>query len=634
MYHEPGEPHELGAPDGDEASSATLALPDPDDPSNAGWVGSFRRAFGGGRWLLPAGLFALALLVYGAFAHGRGTNPSTVDSAVFAFVAGYFGAGLALFGLLARWDAERTLLLRSAVAIFFGVGGAGALYALYALPNSSTVAYILLGFLAVGAVVALALRPLGADRVSSREYLFLWVVVGACVCGGFAIDRVTDSSRHLHFVYQAQTFNTMLAAQWSEEAAGARDGKHPFELQRNPPHDNDWASWWELKLEGDDETYRGIWLDSDRSGRFKTLEGRVYYIESNQITSSTRRYFVSFPPGPAFALMPFAAVWGYDVNDVLFTVFFAALNVVLVYLLLRRLSRGGRSGRSRRENLWLTALFALGTAHLWCGVLGQVWFTALVLGVTACTAYLYFAVDARHPFAAGAALAVGFATRTPLVFASIFLFAFVFFPGGRWRRDRWGEALRSLALFCLPCLVAGSALLWLNEVRFGQMTHFGHRYLAGGSLQRIQTYGLFNFHFLSKNLSALLTLIPRLQPDPPYVIISKHGMSLFLTTPAFIYLFLPEPRDLRADAFWWRLLWVTVALVGTPALFYQNTGFEQFGYRFVMDYLPLLIVLLAVGRRPLSGLFKACVVAGFVVNGFGAVTFKRIGRFYRDGFFL
>lgn len=458
-------------------------------------------------------------------------------------------------------------------------------------------------------------------------------VLSAAVFSLFAWSRLSGPSNHTHFVYLANTFNSMIASNWDEEAAQKREGKYPFELDRNPHHNNDWASWWELELKSG-ETYRGIWLGKQGSGRFKTLQGNARYIEAKQIRSKTRRYFVSFPPAPAVLMMPLAAVWGYEVNDVLFTLFFAALNVVLMYLVLRRLSRGGRSGRSRRENLWLTALFGFGTAHLWCSVLGQVWFTALVFGVTCSLLYVYFAIDARHPFLAGLFLAAGFATRTPLVFASIFFFAFVFFPDGSWRTKDWGRAFKKLALFCLPCLIVGVALLWMNHLRFDHITHFGHRYLAAGTLDRIKNYGLFNVHFLSKNLSAMLTLIPRFQPEYPYVIISKHGMSVLFSTPAFFYLFLPEKRETTADKFWWRLGWITVAVIGLPALFYQNTGYEQFGYRFVMDYLGFLILLLAIGRRPLSWLFKLCVIAGFVVNGFGAVTFKRMDQFYMDKFFL
>jgi hypothetical protein len=483
----------------------------------------------------------------------------------------------------------------------------------------------------IGTHVGLAYWKKGSQWMRHAAVGALLVALGGLYVWGVGF---TSPSNNLHFVHLADTMNTMVAAPFDPKAAEAREGKEPFELERRPPHQNDWASYWELTMQDRSETYRGIWLDQQGDGRFKTLTGQIVYIDSANIQSRNQRYFVSFPPAPAVLMMPFVAVTGYDFNDVVWTIFFAALNVMLIYMVLRLLAVGGRSGRSLSDNLWLTLLFAFGSAHLWCSVLGEVWFTALVMGVTFTLLYMYFAIDARRPFWAGLCLALGFATRTPLLFTSIFFFAFVFFPGGRWRRSDWGDAFERLALFCLPCLVIGCTLLWMNHVRFDSITSFGHTYLAAGSLQRIQTYGLFNIHFLSKNLSAMLTLLPRFQPEPPYVIVSKHGMSLFLTTPAFFYLFLPEARESVEDRFWWRLLWAVVAVTAIPALLYQNTGFAQFGYRFAMDYLPYLIVILAVGRRPLSWLFKTCVVAGWLVNGFGAVTFKEAGTFYRNGFFI
>ena len=77
---------------------------------------------------------------------------------------------------------------------------------------------------------------------------------------------------------------------------------------------------------------------------------------------------------------PAVAVVGYGANDVIFTVLFAGLNTLLLFLLLRQLQRQGHSPRGPTEQVWLTVLFAFGSAHLWCAVLGEVWFTALVVG--------------------------------------------------------------------------------------------------------------------------------------------------------------------------------------------------------------------------------------------------------------
>lgn len=482
------------------------------------------------------------------------------------------------------------------------------------------------------------LRQRLAHILANRAWLIPLAifVTAATIFGLTSWDRALKPSEDTHFVYLANTFNTMLAAPFSEEAAKRREGLEPFELEKKPHHRNDWASYWELELK-DGQIVRGIWMDEQGTGRFRLLgDNGAMFIERASINhrASKQRYFMSFPPGPSVLMMPLAALKGYEVNDVLFTIFFASLNVMLTFLLLQRLSIGGRTGRSRRDNLWLTLLFGFGTVHYWSAVLGQVWFTALVIGITFTLLYIYCAIDTRHPFLAGLFLALAFSTRTPLLFTAIFFAGFLFFPGGRFlKRDQYKIAAQKLVLFAIPCLIIGLSLMWINYLRFESFSEFGHKYLAAGNIGRIKNYGLFNLQFLSKNLTALFTLLPRFQQTYPYVIISKHGMSLLLTTPAFIYLVRPLARTSREDKFWWALLWSTVAVVAIPHLLYQNTGYEQFGYRFSLDYTPYLILLLAVGRRPLSRVFKACVLFGVAVNAFGALTFKKFLQFYTEDFF-
>ena len=60
----------------------------------------------------------------------------------------------------------------------------------------------------------------------------------------------------------------------------------------------------------------------------------------------------------------------------------------------------------------------------------------------------------------------------------------------------------------------------------------------------------------------------------------------------------------------------------------MNSGWFQFGYRFALDYLVFLVLLLAIGGRPLGRVAKVLIVAGIVVNLFGAYTFARRGQFY------
>jgi hypothetical protein len=145
---------------------------------------------------------------------------------------------------------------------------------------------------------------------------------------------------------------------------------------------------------------------------------------------------------------------------------------------------------------------------------------------------------------------------------------------------------------------------------------------------RIQRYGLFNFAFLSRNLTAALVLTPKLVPHAPFIQVSWHGMSLLITTPALAYLLWPRVKTSMHT-----MLWVLVAPIAILSLLYQNDGWVQFGFRFSLDYLFALMMLLSVGGRPITRTWKVLILVGVGVNLFGAITFGRMWNFYHEGFF-
>ena len=444
----------------------------------------------------------------------------------------------------------------------------------------------------------------------------------------FSWDRLDKQSADPHFIYLAQSF---------------LEGQ--LELIKPPPHGNDWASYNVYTLKSG-EVVKGIYLNK-KDKKFKTLDGHIMILENREIDwkKKDKKVFVSFPPGPALLMIPLIWVQGWDSNDVLFTIFVGAFSAALFFLLLVRLKKRGIISLTKSELYWITALFSVGSTHLWCSVLGQVWFTALVVGVCCTLLYIHSSINLKHPILAGFFLALAFATRTPLLFSSIFFFILVLFPEGKliaFNKEKLWWAAKKILLFSSVPLIVGIGLLWMNEIRFKDPLEFGHTYLQTGGIHRIQKYGLFNYHFLSKNLAAAFVLLPRLQLSTPYIIVSKHGMSIFASMPVLFALFIGRYRHSYKKSqsehnqqliFWRKLMMVTIVCVAIPGLFYQNTGWEQFGYRFSMDYLVYLVLLLAIGRTKLSVGFKVLILLGVIVNAFGAVTFKRNSDFYDDWFF-
>ncbi len=334
------------------------------------------------------------------------------------------------------------------------------------------------------------------------------------------------------------------------------------------------------------------------------------------------RWYVSFPPFPAVLMMPFVAIWGLRFNDVWFTLVFAALNVALFYRLLRRV----QEARAEWEHAALALILGFGTLAFCCGIRGEVWFTAETVGVTLTLLYLHAALGARHPVLAGLAVACGAITRTPLAFSAVFFVFEALSPDGPMNagalRDpaRWRKALPRLVPYALAIVAVAIPTMWANYVRFGSVSEFGHSHLYANRVnQQIHQYGLFHYAFLERNLHAAFTRLPEIQFHPLRIGFSGDGMSLFVTTPLFLYLLWPleKPRLHRA-------LWLTTALVAVPGFFYQNSGWFQFGFRFSLDYTPYLVLLLALGGRKFTGLFWAAAFAGLAVNTWGAASFNRL----------
>jgi hypothetical protein len=266
---------------------------------------------------------------------------------------------------------------------------------------------------------------------------------------------------------------------------------------------------------------------------------------------------------------------------------------------------------------------------LWfSAVQGKVWYTAHVVGVVLALVYAWASIEARHPVIAGLALGAAALTRTSMAFM------FPLFVLEAWRMaggDR-RALIRPLIRFAIPIAVFAIAGAIYNYIRFESFTEFGHTYLALGDHRpvrqqaQIEQWGLASSHYLGRNLSVALTLLPDFPGYPPWIQISGHGLALWVTTPALLLLLWPRERNPLH-----RTLWITTACVAIWPLLYMNSGWVQFGYRFSLDYMVLLVMLLAIGARPLTRVVKGLILAGVVVNAFGAATFDREWKYYRVG---
>lgn len=370
------------------------------------------------------------------------------------------------------------------------------------------------------------------------------------------------------------------------------------------------------------------------------------YAQNNDFAEYQGKWFIVFPPFPAVLLLPLVKLGGsaLRVQDGQFFIWLAGVAPAVLFLCLEKLRRMGLTQRGTRFSLLLSLLFAFGSVYFFTAEQGTVWFAAHVVGAAVAALYVLCALDAQHPMLAGLLVGLGFLTRAPLLYAvPLFVFEALRVSGGLaasepsppgerglpallrragalWQQLDRRRFVMLLVSFGAPLACVLAVAAWYNRARFGDPFEFGYRYLTVLWRPRMEKWGLFNYHYLGKNLGVVLTSLPWIAKAPadPRFQINAHGLALWVTTP--LYLWLLWPRK------WTRVHWaltLTTLAVAVPTLFYQNTGWVQFGYRFSNDYSVFLFCLLAIGGFRLGPLFYAAAVWSIVVNSFGALTFQR-----------
>lgn len=341
------------------------------------------------------------------------------------------------------------------------------------------------------------------------------------------------------------------------------------------------------------------------AGRLDIMPQLAPYLDLAEFAG---RYYVPYPPMAAALYTPWVALFGRGVYHGVLHLLLAAAVAPLFYLALTRYL--SETAHSQSETAWLAGLLAFGTPIAGLSSHSNVYFTGQVAAVLFTCLYLAAAHRGRHSGWAGLALGAAFLARG----AALLGFPVILAEIWRVERDATPAARRALARFG----VALGAVLLLaacyNAARFGQPAELGYRYLAWRDDPEILRWGMFNYAYLERNLHALLTSLPVLLPRFPFFAFNPEGMSLLLTTP--VLLTLPFLRGWTITA---KAALLSSGLILLPALFYANTGFVQYGYRYAADFLPYLVLAMALaGLRVKSWRVKALILFGVAVSLWGA----------------
>ncbi len=306
------------------------------------------------------------------------------------------------------------------------------------------------------------------------------------------------------------------------------------------------------------------------------------------------KIYVAFPPFPAFLMIPLSLIFRKNFHDFIFQIFFGSLNVALFYKLSEKYLGVIKVSASKFYKILIPMIFGAGTVHLSILHFEGVWYVAHTVSVTFLLLAIIESLGRKKLFLVGILWSFSIMTRFHLILAfPYFILRALETEFPLFSRKN----LRNIATLLTPVILALILMGVYNYVRFGDFKDFG--YLKMRLNEPYSEYiksGQFNIKFLPKNLYYMLLAPPKFQKEFPFFRPDPWGMGIIFCSPIFLILYRSfSKRKIPI------LSWISIFLILVPILLYYTTGGAQYGYRFLMDFLPFLVILFVESTK---GKFK------------------------------
>lgn len=306
----------------------------------------------------------------------------------------------------------------------------------------------------------------------------------------------------------------------------------------------------------------------------------------NEMIPHNGKYYSAFPLGSVLTMLPLAVAkrWGWfkDFPGTLIAALVAALAAWLCFLL----SACYHDSLPRRI---LLTLFPVVGTWMWANLaFAGAWHIALGLAVVGQLGAFYFILIRFNPLLAGGCFALAFGNRTEiLLLAPIFFYLIYRQTAQTENASRW----RSLDQFLAIPIALGVATLAYNYARFASPLDFGYARIPGVLEEPWYEHGIFSLYAIKGNAYAMLIEPWQRLNKFPYLVPTGFGGSIFLSSPFLIYLFRLGARDATLKT----LAWCAIAILTFVLWCHGNPGGWQISYRYGMELLPWMFLILLEG---------------------------------------
>lgn len=294
----------------------------------------------------------------------------------------------------------------------------------------------------------------------------------------------------------------------------------------------------------------------------------------NELVPYNGKNYLVYPPMPAVVLVPFVAVFGPEFNQKWASLIIAACSVGLFYLLTTKFTK------KTWAQVLATVLLGFGTNFYFTSLAGTSWYFAHVCAVFFSILAL-LAATGKRPFWAGLMLGFSFLSRLPTIM--IFPISIYLLLEKTDRKDR----LRILTNFFLALISCIIIFVLYNKLRFGSFTETGYSLIPGILDEPWFSSGVFDFSYIPRNLEAAFASFPAFSAHFPYLVPSNYAMAIYISSPALVLLLATKLKEGKV-----KVLLLSILLAALPGFMHATVGFTQFGYRFSLDYIVLMVLVL------------------------------------------
>ncbi|HBQ50954.1 TPA: hypothetical protein DD690_03155 [Candidatus Daviesbacteria bacterium] len=336
------------------------------------------------------------------------------------------------------------------------------------------------------------------------------------------------------------------------------------------------------------------------------LRGHLYIPNIlTELASWNGHYFVVYPPMPAILLMPFVAIFGTSFYQPVLSIVLGAVNVLLAYTVLLKLFK------SSTISLWISLLYAFGTIQWYHAEVGSSWYVAHIVALFFLWLALLEIVTKQRLFLIGLFIGAAYLARLPTILSVVFVFIYL----------RQTLNIKNIFLFLLGLSPGILFNGFYNYLRFGTIFDVGYSLLPIFN-EPWYKYGLFSIRYLPLHLKEVFTSLPAFSKNPPFIIPSIYIMAIWFTTPAFLLIIKAKFKTKLALA-----SLIAVIIIALPGLLHGNNGSTQFGYRFALDFMPFLLLLMASGIiNRFNWQVKLLIILSVLVNLWGVIMISFLNK--------